>query len=396
MKPLPGAWRWRILGAAALAAAAPAFALQVCSLDGTPVDPANGASTAGRSGMMRCRDADSGQLQREQELQDGVFMGLARQYRDGKLARDYKVNARGNIDGPAKEFGPEGQLLRESVYDDGTEVGLVRSYHANGKLRRVAFRDSSGLGSAVADRASAEFTPSGQLAALRCGSAPVLAPVVDDARLCGFKGGPSVVELFDEKGLRLGRATWREGKRIRSESLYDNGLPATQQEIRGNERIERRFSSEGVKRRELVSTLLERGQVPRIEQEFSEAGSLLRDRRWNADGQPQSDDSFYLNGQPRSKARYSGSEDTLAADITEFHDNGQRAAQGHFLTPPRAPRVAVGAHQRFNENGVLAGETDYDARGRIQRERSWDDSGALLSDEAVFADGSRKAFSKAP
>ena len=382
-----------------LGAGAAAHALQKCDLDGAPVNPANSASTAGKTGLMRCKDAETGVLLREQDIQDGTFKGKVRQFLDGRLARDYTLNARGNIDGPAREYGPGGQLLRDAVFDDGTEVGLVRSFHPNGRLRRAAFRGSGGIGGIggpAVDSAEAEFTPDGELAGLRCGSTPLLAPAVDDARLCGFTGGPSKVELFDDKGLRLSRMTLLEGKRISLESLYDNGRPATQEETVGEQRTERRFSSEGVKRSEAVSTLRPRGQVRRSEQEFSETGTLLRDRRWNAAGQPVSDKAFYLNGQPRSTATFGGSGAMLGADVTEFHDNGQRSAQGRFLTPARAPRVAVGIHRRFNESGRLIDEASYDARGRIQRERTWDDAGTLLRDEEVFPDGSRKAAARAP
>ncbi|PSJ19409.1 hypothetical protein CVH10_23015, partial [Halomonas sp. ND22Bw] len=83
-----------------------------------------------------------------------------------------------------------------ATYDDAHEVGLVRSFHPNGQLRRVAFYDDPG-----GERASAEFTPAGQLSALRCADKPLLAPALDDARLCGFgAGAPSQVELFDAKG----------------------------------------------------------------------------------------------------------------------------------------------------------------------------------------------------
>ena len=40
-------------------------------------------------------------------------------------------------------------------------------------------------------------------------------------------------------------------------------------------------------------------------------------------------------------------------------------------------------------------ESEYDARGRVSRERAWNDEGTqLLRDDAVFEDGSRKAFAK--
>ncbi len=39
-------------------------------------------------------------------------------------------------------------------------------------------------------------------------------------------------------------------------------------------------------------------------------------------------------------------------------------------------------------------ENTYNDKGNIQRERAWDVGGQLLRDDAVFEDGSRKAFAK--
>lgn len=378
--------------AAALLALLPlaAQAVQDCELNGQHVNPANGHTTAGKTGLMRCKDRGSGELVREQQLQNGVFMGLVRYYERGKLVKEHSLNARGNMDGPAREFSPAtGRVLREAVYDDGHETGLSRSFHPGGQLRRVTFYAEPG------ERAYAEFTERGQLSALRCGDKPLLGPVVDDARLCGFVGStPSQVELFDAKGILRTRLAYLAGKRQRSEELYDNGKPAMQDEISGNQRTERRWSSEGIKRREIVYLLLERGAIKRREQEFSEKGTLVRDQRWSAAGEPLSDESYYLNGQPRSKAVYGEGNEARTVEITEFHDNGQRAAQGRFAVVSRYRQIPIGLHQRFGDGGKLRAESSYDDNGRVTRERSWNADGKLERDDEVFEDGSRKAYAR--
>jgi antitoxin component YwqK of YwqJK toxin-antitoxin module len=370
---------------------AAAHAVQDCELNGERVNPANGNTTQGKTGVMRCKDRDSGELQREQELRNGVFMGAVRYYDRGKLAKEHSVNAKGNLNGRAREFYPDGQVLREATYDDGRELGLVRSFHANGQLRRAAFYDDPG-----GERAAAEFTPAGQLSALRCADKPVLAPALDDARLCGFgAGAPSQVELFDAKGGLRARLAFVSGKRVRSERLYDNGKPQSIEELAGNQRVEQRFSSEGVKRYELSALVVERGTVKQREAEYSERGSLVREQRWNPAGAALSDDSFYLNGQPRSTTVYSGEGLARVADITEFHDNGQRAAQGRFSAPaPRGRLLPVGLHRRFDETGRLQSESAYDDKGRVMRERTWDANGQPDRDDEVFPDGSRRAYVK--
>ncbi len=366
-----------------------AHAVQDCEINGQGVNPANSSSTVGKNGLMRCKDHDSGTLLREQQVQNGVLTGLVRFYENGKPVKEYSINARGNLEGRAREFSPTGQVLRDAVYEDGHETGLVRSYHANGQLRRVTF-----FADATGERAAVEFTERGQLSALRCGDKPLLAPAADDARLCGFADGPSQVQLFDDKGILRARLSYLAGKRVRSEALYDNGKIASLDEILGNQRTERRFSSEGVKRAEMVTLISERGPIKQREQEFSDRGALMRDQRWSATGEPLSDESFYQNGQPRSKLVNGVGGDARLIEITEFYDNGQRAAIGRYLANDRLSRIAIGTHQRFSETGALIAESTYDNKGRITRERVWDASGKLERDEEVFEDGSRKAFLK--
>jgi hypothetical protein len=47
-----------------------------CELGGKGVNPNNGNETAGLTGILRCKDEDSGKLQREQELRNGKNIGL--------------------------------------------------------------------------------------------------------------------------------------------------------------------------------------------------------------------------------------------------------------------------------------------------------------------------------
>jgi len=81
-------------------------------------------------------------------------------------------------------------------------------------------------------------------------------------------------------------------------------------------------------------------------------------------------------------------------EITEFHDNGQRAAQGRFAVVSRFRQIPIGLHQRFSDSGTLRAESSYDDKGRVTRERSWDADGKLERDDEVFEDGSRKAYAR--
>lgn len=76
-------------------------------------------------------------------------------------------------------------------------------------------------------------------------------------------------------------------------------------------------------------------------------------------------------GQPREKLVYERNGERLLRHDTGFHDNGQVSSEGSW---------------------VIAGR--YDERGRITRERELDANGTVERDDAVFEDGSRKAFSR--
>ena len=52
-----------------------AFAVQDCEINGQHVNPANGSTTEGKTGIMKCRDRDSGKLVREEEYRNGRPVG---------------------------------------------------------------------------------------------------------------------------------------------------------------------------------------------------------------------------------------------------------------------------------------------------------------------------------
>lgn len=83
--------------------------------------------------MLRCKDEDTGKLQREQELRDGKYIGLYRTFdRDGKLASERSGNDCGNTQGVEKQFWPNGQVKSESTSDNGQTQGLSRRFFETG------------------------------------------------------------------------------------------------------------------------------------------------------------------------------------------------------------------------------------------------------------------------
>lgn len=377
------------LALAGLGWALQAAAVQDCDIAGVSVNPANGATTAGKTGLMRCVERDTGQVQREQELRDGRYVGLVRFYERGKLLKEHSVNDQGNLQGVGREFGPQGQVVFEGTYDNGQLRGLARRFHPNGKLRRVSFH-----GTDREPQAAAEFNAEGQLTELRCAAQPQLAPHFDDRSACGFAKAPSRLEFFSDKGILKARGAWQEGRRIRFETLDEQGRPRATEEIDGARSIEREFDAAGVKRRERERVTEGRETASDRLRLYSETGTLTREQQWQR-GRPVRDAQFFLNGQPRRTSEWSWDSAFVNATVseTEHRDDGGVAATGRWIET-RGRRQPTGTHQRFNTARRLVGESTYDDRGRLVRERAWDDAGTLLRDDAVFEDGSRKAYAR--
>jgi len=392
-----------VLAVLCVVAAAPALAVQSCELNGQHVNPDNGNSTAGKTGLMRCRDGEGGPVVREQELQGGVFKGAVRYYNDGQLEKAWSVNERGNRDGVAREYargadGAKPVLVREESYRDGRTVGIARSWYQNGQLRRVSFH-----GDDDREVASAEFTPDGKLYDLRCAPRPLLGADADDARWCGHTGGASNVVLYNGKGVAKARVSYERGERRKSELLADGGAVRELQESSATGGVERSFYADGAKRREVqwVAAAGDRaGRIVTLDQEFHESGKIVRERRWRvADrgGELASEQQWYLNGQPKERVEYVVADGRSLRQETTYHDNGKKAFEGSWRVATPASRsrdVATGVHRSFDEAGRLRGERFYDERGRVTRERELDGNGSIVRDDEVFEDGSRKAYGR--
>ena len=382
--------------------AAPALAVERCELNGESVNPNNGSTTAGKTGLMRCRDGDGGPVIREQEIKGGVFIGVVRYFdKDGMLLREMSVNERGNRDGLAREYvrsssGTKPVLVREETYRNGSTVGIVRTWFATGQLKRVSFHGDDGR-----EQASAEFTDDGRLYELGCGPRALLAPYADDARWCGHAGGASEVVLYNAKGAVKAKLVYDKGERRKSEFL-DAGVVREQRETTADGGVERAFYESGTKRRETrwVALAGERSRrVTTLDQEFHESGKLVHEKRWKPGergAELVSEQHWFLNGQPRDRTDYLTSDGLTLRTETTFHDNGNKSSEGSWRVAAagRGGSQPTGSHKVWDSDGRLRGESVYDDRGRLTRERSLDESGKVVRDDEVFEDGSRKALGR--
>ena len=382
-----------------LCIASASHAVQVCELGGQWVNPSNGSTTQGKTGLMRCREDDGGPVVREQELKNGVFMGVVRYFKDGVLEREYNVNEKGNRDGLAREYaatrGPANQLLREETLSNGTTVGIARTWYPSGQLKRVSFSESG-------VKAVAEFTAKGQLSDLTCGSRPLLAPHAADAEWCGFSKGPATITLFRDDGLATGTQTYESGQLLKREWFWPNGKLREQNEYTATTQIRRTFSAEGIMRNESQGIRQGSGSnlvvYSSVLKEFQENGKLIHERRWLPPAAGNAalalDQTWYLNGQLKEKQEYVAVDGKRQLRELRYYDNGQPAFEGIYVLSDRDARVASGIHKTFYAGGRLSSERHYDARGKVTRERALDENGNVTRDDEVFEDGSRKAFAR--
>lgn len=395
LSPLP-------LSVLLLAFTGTAGAVPVCTLNGESVNPSHGGTTAGKTGLMRCLDGEGGPLLREEELRDGKGVGLRRWYQKGVLIKEHTVNEKGNVEGVAREYrvleSGRNQLVREETQRNGSSVGLTRTWYDNGTLQSLTYYGDDGR-----EMAAARFTRKGQLGSLQCGPRALLGPDAKDAEWCGFgPAKPKVVELFDERGAVSQRLWIESGKLGWRESLDDEGKVRQREEVRADGGLERRFDANGTKRKEIQwITRTDDGRSRRItvlEQEHHESGTLVREKRWTPSPRGallQSEQQWYLNGQPRDKVEYVAQDDrTTLRRESSFHDNGKLAYEGDWIVVGRYDSTPTGVHKRYDAQGRLRSERHHDARGRITREKEIDEQGRVSRDDEVFEDGSRKSTAR--
>ena len=334
------------LPALLLLAALPAAARH-CEVDGVEVNPDNGSTTAGKTGMLVCRN-DDGTPMYEHELRDGEHIGREKSWGFDGTISERTVNANGNSDGMARESWPDGQLKSEGEYRNGEAVGVHKRWHRNGKLASVSFVPEAG------ERASArvEYDDTGALKDFACAPRSVLP---EDRKLCGY-GGMVEVELFS-RGRVSERRNVVDGRVISAASLDAAGHVVELLELTDKGRIEKRFHTDGKPASEKVV-----------------AGDwVVSEREW------------YMNGAPKWTKTVDATDERNPLVVTEqFRDDGTRRER-------EAVRGRIRVHREvFDARGTRSEEFLYDAEGTENRHRKFAADGSLLLEEELFPDGSRK------
>lgn len=369
-----------------------ASAIVRCELNGKSVNPNNGNETAGLTGMLRCKDEDSGKLQREQELRNGKNMGLERFFdRDGKLMKERTVNERGNTQGVSKQFWPNGKVKSEENADNGETQGVVRQFYEAGSLRRLSYmqerREVLEIG----------FNPDGSYNELRCHTASL---IPEDRTPCGFAGKAETV-LQSASGKRQSLLTWEQGRLLAGIYYRDNGEIESEVRFDQGRRVQRSYHAD---------SKIDGKAQPREERIFEAGDQLLRSSRgplqslkqWGsngqltlstryADGKPSLTERWYLNGALKEKTTVTGTGSASQTLRESYTDDGKLSSRETL----NAEGNITGLRQVFYSNGKpmredTYGEPDSRGRSRLIKRKEWDDSGKVVADDDILEDGSRK------
>ena len=364
-----------LLTACCLFWCATAHAAQDCELNGQHVNPDNGATYAGKTGIMKCVDRETRKFLREEEYRNGRAIGYRKSVDFSGNTSVGNYNEQGNRDGEFKQFDADGTLIAEERYANGSTVGVQTYFHKNKQVKRRSFSEP-GKGSI----ASIEYNDRGQLMQLRCADKPLLG---EDRALCGFDGKVADVTFYSAKGDVAGQARYENGKRLSMTAFNTQGAVARSEEAQGDRRIARENFPEGSLRLETIIV----GNRKESERELAKSGQPVRETRWQ-DGWKSEETLWYLNGQQRSKTRWERDGNQVLVKAEEFWDNGKIRAR----TVRDERRGPVGLQQTFNDAGVLESELTYD-QGKLTRRKNFKD-GKLVLEEEYFEDGSRKSVRK--
>lgn len=358
-----------------------AFAVPQCELNGEAVNPSNGNTTAGKSGLMRCTDDGGAVRLREQTLLNGNFEGPVRYVMHSGERREYSLNAKGNRDGVAREWDAQGVLRREETLDNGDAKGVQKRFSASGHLEGLDF---------VVDRQvvlSMGYLDDGTLSELRCAPASV---VPQDQAVCGHQGQPSAVTLYRAPGKMSGTASFLAGKLVRRTETNATGGLVRSDEVKRvpgepDRRIRRVYYPSGKMRSETDLVQGESGDRRRegMEREWAESGQLTQQTAWVA-GRKQRIEQWYFNGQRKlvQAIRREGSDEFR--ETARFRDDGRRASE----TVERNGQL-FGWQRYFSEAGALLREDEHDPRGVMLRRKIYNAEGTLDKEERFLEDGSR-------
>nr|WP_315475544.1 hypothetical protein [uncultured Undibacterium sp.] len=382
----------------ALSMCSASFAYQIedCTLNGESVSTSNGSTTAGKTGIIICKDRSTGLMSREREIKAGEIYGLYRLYQNGVLSLEYTDTKNGPRNGTTRKYAPNKQLIQEETEVMGQLQGLQREWYPDGALKKVEWIAEG------KSPASVRFTKKAALHGVTCGSKPSLAPHADDASLCGFKGKAVTNTYYTDEGQKRATETILAGVIQQATSFDTNtGKIRNTMELKASEITETGFFENSNKQYETVINAAEKSRAFVRKSVFYESGSTKQEQKFSMleieakrRNFMTSEAQFYQNGQMRQLQKFSIEGRDYFKEVKSFNDKGALTSQAKYQQLGSYNNRPIGIHKTFFDDGKISYEEHHDKNGKVFRQKRWDESGKLIADDEVFEDGSRKAFSK--
>jgi antitoxin component YwqK of YwqJK toxin-antitoxin module len=313
-------------------------------------------------------------------------------YRDGKQHGELTVIEKG-------------KLHSLSLFSVGEQVWL-KEFFPSGKLKSYTRKFPEGS-------AQWEQKEDGKVYRLYCLPAARGDEVLREP--CGF-GAARTTSIYDGTG-KVGRIeTWKDG--VLQRLAAGDSAHAQRDEVSfvdGKKQGEERHYAEDGKLASITSW--NKGVQEGKEAVYADDGKkVVKETLWSA-GKPTRITELYLNGNPRSVEQF---ESETKKRTTSYWDTGKLKKEGTFILRETARFggsyrgwVEEGVHRAYYESGALRSEETWRdgkqdgpgkelwengtpaaleefAQGVRTKSKRWDESGKLLADEELEADGSRK------
>jgi antitoxin component YwqK of YwqJK toxin-antitoxin module len=334
-----------------------------CTLNGDYVNPNHGGTTAGKTGMVICKN-DEGKVTREYELREGKEIGKRVRVDSQGNREEYSVNEKGNMDGLKKVFNKDGKLTYEGRYKNSDGVGLHKEWFDSGKLKSIHYEN----------KMSIDFKETEEPYNIRCSKEEAFTS--EDKEICGWKKPyESTVgrsKLTYSKGHLIKEIEHNRDGKIQYESVVEEGI----------ETQKRYFESGEIKS---ISTF--KGREPLTTKEYFMNGNVSKDMTFNMDDKflKKSMKTFYDDKTLESEGTYI---------VMRNYDQPDGELKSYW--PDSKPKnIEIykegkyeGEAQYFDDKGQLISKRTY-ANDVLKREIVYKEN-VMVSDFEYLPDGSRK------
>lgn len=344
---------------------------QTCTLNNEHVNLNHGGTTAGKTGMIICKNED-GKVVREIELKNGKEIGKRMMIDYQGNREEYTVNEKGNVDGEKKVISKDGTLLSKGKFVNGKSIGIHKYFYPSGKLRDIYYYEEEKNNAIM----SVSFREDGSVTSFHCAKESL---AKEDKQVCGW-GKKITTKMRDYE------VTMLDGKLISETNFDRNGKKTSERVLTDGKTIQKKFFETG----ELKEENSFKESVQLTSKEYFMNGKLSKETTFeNVDKQVlQTIKTYYDDGRLMTEGkyfrggRYAG-RDKPHGEIKTYFMNGQLQSSEHYIDGNKNGEFnyfddkGVPLYKRFYKHDILTREIVYD-------------KGVQQSDFEYLPDGSRK------